>query len=220
MNKNLHSKTQLTEFARNFDEDLKDTVLSKLVNKIYVACNSGSSDPSTSSLVAETQNDDATTNSISETSSSNSLPSNISDAAGDEKNKEEVVEYQVDTTLGRTPINVIKRISNLLAMKDKDLNDYKNTDLQKFWMPDSRARECYDCSAKFNTFRRKHHCRLCGQIFCKNCAKQIVSGKIINVREDLRVCNYCSKVVLSYLKSADISADLKSVSIFKKRKCL
>ena len=59
-------------------------------------------------------------------------------------------------------------------------------------------------------FRRRHHCRLCGQIFCSKCCNQIVPGKIINCSGDLRVCTYCSKVVLSYLKSSDITADLKS----------
>uniref|UniRef100_A0A182YC39 1-phosphatidylinositol-3-phosphate 5-kinase n=1 Tax=Anopheles stephensi TaxID=30069 RepID=A0A182YC39_ANOST len=86
---------------------------------------------------------------------------------------------------------------------------YKNTNLQKFWMPDSTSIECYDCSVKFSTFRRKHHCRLCGQIFCTKCCNQVVTGKIINCSDDLRVCNYCSKVVLTYLKSSNIAADLK-----------
>lgn len=76
-------------------------------------------------------------------------------------------------------------------------------------MPDSTSIECYDCSVKFTTFRRKHHCRLCGQIFCTKCCNQVVTGKIINCSEDLRVCNYCSKVVFTYLKSSNISADLK-----------
>lgn len=218
INKNLHSKTALTEFARNFEEDLQDTVLSKLVSKIYVACSNVNQDAfevSSSSLqTEETRGDDIPPNSLSETSSSASIPSSISDAIDRVKatdNPEETaVEYQVDTSLGRTPLNVVKRISNLLAMKDKDLNDYKNTELKKLWMPDNKSRECYDCNAKFNTFRRKHHCRLCGQIFCSKCCNQIVPGKIIKCSGELRVCNYCSKVVLSYLKSSDINAELKS----------
>lgn len=210
LNKNLHSKTALTEFARNFDEDPKDTVLSKLVNKIYVACNNASQDPSMPGPLEEAQSDDVPSTSASEASSI-SLPSSNSDANEPAKQDEaQVVEYQVDTTLGRTPLNVIKRISNLLAMKDKDLNDYKNTELKKLWMPDNKSRECYDCTQKFNTFRRKHHCRLCGQIFCSKCCNQIIPGKIIMCTGELRVCNYCSKVVLSYLKSSDINADLKS----------
>lgn len=77
-------------------------------------------------------------------------------------------------------------------------------------MPDSKSKECYECSQKFTTFRRKHHCRLCGQIFCSKCCNQVVPGKIIKCSGDLKVCTYCSKVVLSYLKSPDITADLKS----------
>ena len=202
LNKNLHSKTALTEFARNQVEDEKDTVLSKLVNKIYDACNSAH-DP------AAVQ--DTIENSI-ESQDQPSNSSSVSEKRSEirEKKAEEVVEYQVDTTLGRTPLNVVKRISNLLAMKDKDLNDYKNTELQKLWMPDSKSVECYDCNLKFNTFRRKHHCRLCGQIFCSKCCSTLVPGKIIMVTGDLRVCNYCSKVVWSYLKSPDIAQDLKS----------
>lgn len=46
-------------------------------------------------------------------------------------------------------------------------------------MPDSTAKECYDCCQKFSAFRRKHHCRLCGQIFCSKCCNQVVPGKII-----------------------------------------
>lgn len=31
-----------------------------------------------------------------------------------------------------------------------------------YWMEDSNARECYDCKSVFTTWRRKHHCRICG----------------------------------------------------------
>ena len=29
---------------------------------------------------------------------------------------------------------------------------------------------------KFHTFRRRHHCRLCGQIFCSRCCNEEFSG--------------------------------------------
>lgn len=209
-NVNLHSKTVLTEFARIVEEDPQDTVLSKIVSKIYDACSNVNQESLASTSAEGTQSDDLPSNSISETSSSASIPSSSSEEKSQSQQDIGPVEYQVDTSLGRTPLNVVKRISNLLAMKDKDLNDYKNTELKKFWMPDSKSRECYDCTIKFNTFRRKHHCRLCGQIFCSQCCNQIVPGKIIKCSGELRVCNYCSKVVLSYLKSSDINADLKS----------
>jgi 1-phosphatidylinositol-3-phosphate 5-kinase len=38
---------------------------------------------------------------------------------------------------------------------------------KKEWQPDSEYKECKECSSTFNCFfRRKHHCRLCGEIFC------------------------------------------------------
>lgn len=80
-------------------------------------------------------------------------------------------------------------------------------------MPDSKAKECYDCAQKFSTFRRKHHCRLCGQIFCSKCCNQVVPGSIIRCEGDLKVCNYCSKIVLTSLKSSgsNMAEDLQAL---------
>ena len=44
LNKNLHSKTVLTEFARDFENDSNETVITKKVNKIYEACNNVNAD--------------------------------------------------------------------------------------------------------------------------------------------------------------------------------
>ncbi|XP_017482911.1 PREDICTED: putative 1-phosphatidylinositol 3-phosphate 5-kinase [Rhagoletis zephyria] len=126
-----------------------------------------------------------------------------------EESKSEVGEHILDLpSEGRTMVNVLKRISSLMATKNSDLRNYKDTELHRFWMPDSKAKECYDCAHKFSTFRRKHHCRLCGQIFCSKCCNQVVPGKIIMCAGELKVCNYCSKIVLSYLKSPNIAVDL------------
>lgn len=81
-------------------------------------------------------------------------------------------------------------------------------DMKKYWMPDSVSKECYECGERFTTFRRKHHCRICGQIFCSRCCNQEIPGKIIGYSGDLRVCIYCCKIVLSYLQSADLNSDL------------
>lgn len=37
------------------------------------------------------------------------------------------------------------------------------------WKPDSDAINCCNCQRSFNIFLRKHHCRACGEIFCKRC---------------------------------------------------
>ncbi|XP_069701423.1 1-phosphatidylinositol 3-phosphate 5-kinase isoform X2 [Periplaneta americana] len=121
-----------------------------------------------------------------------------------------VTPFPVDVGEGRSLPNVLKRISNLLALKSTGLQAYKDTDFKQYWMPDSVSKECYDCGEKFTTFRRRHHCRVCGQIFCSRCCNQEIPGKIMGCTGDLRVCTYCCKVVLSYLQSADMGADLSA----------
>lgn len=40
------------------------------------------------------------------------------------------------------------------------------------WIDDNNAMECYNCNVQFSIIKciRKHHCRLCGRIFCYNCS--------------------------------------------------
>ncbi|XP_039016949.1 1-phosphatidylinositol-3-phosphate 5-kinase FAB1A-like isoform X2 [Hibiscus syriacus] len=68
-----------------------------------------------------------------------------------------------------------------------------------FWMPDQSCRVCYECDSQFTVFNRRHHCRLCGRVFCAKCTANSVpapSDEPRDVREDwerIRVCNYCFK---------------------------
>ena len=43
-------------------------------------------------------------------------------------------------------------------------------DGKQHWMPDNLCKHCYSCEAPFTLIRRKHHCRLCGMIFCSACS--------------------------------------------------
>lgn len=38
------------------------------------------------------------------------------------------------------------------------------------WLPDSEAPHCFDCGCDFTALRRRHHCRLCGLVFCGSCS--------------------------------------------------
>ncbi|KAF8517300.1 hypothetical protein BU17DRAFT_50059 [Hysterangium stoloniferum] len=60
-----------------------------------------------------------------------------------------------------------------------------------YWMDDANAKECYDCKSVFTTWRRKHHCRICGQIFCSRCASNIIKGSRFGQDGMIRVCNLC-----------------------------
>uniref|UniRef100_A0A8C5CS57 1-phosphatidylinositol-3-phosphate 5-kinase n=1 Tax=Gadus morhua TaxID=8049 RepID=A0A8C5CS57_GADMO len=103
----------------------------------------------------------------------------------------------------------LKRLKEIMEGKSQD------SDLKQYWMPDSQCKECYDCNEKFTTFRRRHHCRLCGQIFCSRCCNQEIPGKFMGYTGDLRACTYCRKIALSYAHSADsgsIGEDLSALS--------
>ncbi|XP_034430000.1 1-phosphatidylinositol 3-phosphate 5-kinase isoform X3 [Hippoglossus hippoglossus] len=103
----------------------------------------------------------------------------------------------------------LKRLKEIMEGKSQD------SDLKQYWMPDSQCKECYDCNEKFTTFRRRHHCRLCGQIFCSRCCNQEIPGKFMGYTGDLRACTYCRKIALNYAHSADsgsIGEDLSALS--------
>uniref|UniRef100_A0A0W0FRZ1 1-phosphatidylinositol-3-phosphate 5-kinase n=1 Tax=Moniliophthora roreri TaxID=221103 RepID=A0A0W0FRZ1_MONRR len=72
-----------------------------------------------------------------------------------------------------------------------------------YWMDDENCQECYDCKSVFTTWRRKHHCRICGQIFCSRCASNIIKGSRFGHEGMVRVCNLC----LDKLAKADDDDD-------------
>lgn len=68
-----------------------------------------------------------------------------------------------------------------------------------FWMPDESVKECRECQSYFTPLRRKHHCRICGLVYCSRCASHIVSGSRFGLdRADIRVCNFCLRVLSEY----------------------
>ena len=42
------------------------------------------------------------------------------------------------------------------------------------WQPDTEVTSCNKCESAFGFFRRKHHCRACGLIFCYQCSENTV----------------------------------------------
>jgi 1-phosphatidylinositol-3-phosphate 5-kinase len=65
---------------------------------------------------------------------------------------------------------------------------------RSFWMRDENAKDCFNCGDTFSTFRRKHHCRTCGQIFDAKCTS-LVSGKMFGQSSNLRVCKPCESIL-------------------------
>eukprot|EP00968_Pinguiococcus_pyrenoidosus_P004489 scaffold300_cov258-Pinguiococcus_pyrenoidosus.AAC.68 len=69
-------------------------------------------------------------------------------------------------------------------------------DLMRHWMPDRLCHTCYDCEAQFTMLRRRHHCRLCGQVFCNICSNYKVDGEVVGAPGvALRTCRLCFEQV-------------------------
>ncbi|XP_040573047.2 1-phosphatidylinositol 3-phosphate 5-kinase [Lepeophtheirus salmonis] len=88
----------------------------------------------------------------------------------------------------------------------EESKDYRNSELRQYWMPDAYSLECYDCNLRFNTFRRKHHCRVCGQIFCSSCSSEYIDGKSLGFNGKLRVCKFCYDFFHRFLKGLEPGA--------------
>ena len=77
---------------------------------------------------------------------------------------------------------------------------------KEYWMKDENARDCFYCGEPFSTFRRKHHCRTCGQIFDSKCTS-LVPGKHFGQSGSLRVCKPCEGIINGYDDSSEFSDD-------------
>ncbi|KAF1934005.1 uncharacterized protein M421DRAFT_97031 [Didymella exigua CBS 183.55] len=84
---------------------------------------------------------------------------------------------------------------------------------REFWMRDENAKDCFNCGDAFTTFRRKHHCRTCGQIFDSKCTS-IVAGKLFAQPGNLRVCKPCENILYGHGDDSSDYTDDDQASIY------
>ncbi|TPP56122.1 hypothetical protein FGIG_09636 [Fasciola gigantica] len=53
------------------------------------------------------------------------------------------------------------------------------------------GRQCASCLRAFNLFRRRHHCRRCGHIFCASCSSHWQSVEGLATDKPVRICAEC-----------------------------
>ncbi|CAH8676330.1 unnamed protein product [Schistosoma rodhaini] len=73
---------------------------------------------------------------------------------------------------------------------------------------------CHRCKSAFTTFRRKHHCRKCGQVFCGECTSSRAILPEFGIEKEVRVCDLCFESINRGLSSAsNNSEDKRSVEM-------
>jgi tetratricopeptide (TPR) repeat protein len=68
------------------------------------------------------------------------------------------------------------------------------------WVIDETCSNCSVCSTKFTIFRRKHHCRKCGNIICKNCL--VNTSRASKSSRNIIHCKKCYEIKLLSSNSA------------------
>jgi len=61
------------------------------------------------------------------------------------------------------------------------------------WTPDESATQCNCCQTNFSITKRKHHCRSCGEVVCKNCSEHLLplEDNTGVLGKPVRVCDKC-----------------------------
>jgi len=80
------------------------------------------------------------------------------------------------------------------------------------WIKDGEQTTCSGCNETFTAFRRRHHCRTCGQIYCSSCCSSYIAVKFNDFKKRERVCRECYDILLpmyeEYAKSVEDSSIL------------
>ncbi|KAL4660607.1 myotubularin-related protein 4 isoform X1 [Arapaima gigas] len=64
------------------------------------------------------------------------------------------------------------------------------------WVPDHMASHCFNCDCEFWIAKRRHHCRNCGNVFCKDCCHLKLPIPDQQLYDPVLVCNSCYDLLL------------------------
>nr|XP_015210330.1 PREDICTED: FYVE and coiled-coil domain-containing protein 1 isoform X1 [Lepisosteus oculatus]XP_015210331.1 PREDICTED: FYVE and coiled-coil domain-containing protein 1 isoform X1 [Lepisosteus oculatus]XP_015210332.1 PREDICTED: FYVE and coiled-coil domain-containing protein 1 isoform X1 [Lepisosteus oculatus] len=115
--------------------------------------------------------------------------------------------------LYRTKKNLEERLIELI--RDKDALWQKSDALEfeqklraeERWLVDKEVNHCLGCQSPFTWWLRRHHCRLCGRIFCYYCSNNFVKTKHSGKKE--RCCRECymqHSAVVERLPAAEVAS--------------
>ena len=119
-------------------------------------------------------------------SSSTSASTDTSRAVSQKRDHEELFDDVVEAGQGvqQPPKIAVNKLRSKLLSRE-------------FWMRDENAKDCFHCGEPFSTFRRKHHCRTCGQIFDNKCT-MLIGGSQFGSTSSVRVCKPCEAIISAH----------------------
>lgn len=104
------------------------------------------------------------------------------------------------------------------GVSESATQDISDVMVAPVWMIDSASSKCGLCKDKFSVIKRKHHCRLCGNLVCSSCSNHRQHIEHLG-RNPVRVCDEClansdslgsAYIEIPVLPAADISRNSSS----------
>lgn len=111
------------------------------------------------------------------------------------------IDYEDDITCLRESDNSNEEDSLSTHSEDRlsegswDRVECKDTEVTR-WVPDHMASHCFNCDCEFWIAKRRHHCRNCGNVFCKDCCHLKLPIPDQQLYDPVLVCNTCHDLLL------------------------
>ncbi|XP_068447352.1 FYVE and coiled-coil domain-containing protein 1 isoform X2 [Clinocottus analis] len=143
---------------------------------------------------------------------SEELKQKLDTAEADKQSQSLEMTAEIDD-LNSTKVILEERLIELI--RDKDALWQKSDALEfeqklraeeRWWLVDKETTQCLGCQGQFTWWLRRHHCRLCGRIFCYYCSNNFVMTKHSGKKE--RCCRDCytqHSVVVERFTEAELS---------------
>lgn len=111
------------------------------------------------------------------------------------------IDYEDDITCLRESDNSNEEDSLSTHSEDRlsegswDRVERRDTEVTR-WVPDHMATHCFNCDCEFWIAKRRHHCRNCGNVFCKDCCHLKLPIPDQQLYDSVLVCNTCHDLLL------------------------
>ncbi|KAL9870037.1 FYVE and coiled-coil domain-containing protein 1 isoform 3-T6 [Geothlypis trichas] len=118
----------------------------------------------------------------------------LSKVAADKDSSDQKLFAELDD-LTRTKQFLEERLIELIRDKDAlwqksdALEFQQKLSAEQRWQGDTEVNHCLDCQREFSWMVRRHHCRMCGRIFCYYCCNNYMVTKLGGKKE--RCCRAC-----------------------------
>ncbi|NXP37996.1 FYCO1 protein, partial [Leiothrix lutea] len=132
----------------------------------------------------------------------------LSKVAADKDSSDQKLFAELDD-LTRTKQFLEERLIELIRDKDAlwqksdALEFQQKLSAEQRWQGDTEVNHCLDCQREFSWMLRRHHCRMCGRIFCYYCCNNYMVTKPGGKKE--RCCRACFNKPRVIVDSADDS---------------